>query len=141
MIHRDDEIQAALVAYLKADATIAAQLIADGTTVAEIREDQWQGASFTYPAVRVRMISNVPTSDRRDGCRQNISFGIQAWSEDDSSQQSDRIAGIIGGVLHGRSFSANSLVFHTTVTNLVPAVRSDRTVWRSETLVSGIVSG
>ena len=134
---RNDQIQQGIVSYLKANATITAQL----TTSAEIREDQWQGRDFVYPNIRVRMISNLPQIDNRDGCDHRVSMGIQAYSEDDSSQEADRIAGIIGNVLHGRSFSSNSLNFHSVVTNLVPAVRSDIRTWRSEVLLQCIVSG
>lgn len=134
---RNDQIQTGIVSYLKGVATITAEL----STSAEIREDQWQGRDFIYPNIRVRLISNSPQKDNRDGCDHRVSIGIQVFSEQDSSQQADRIAGIIGTVLHGRSFSANSLSFHSVVTNLVPAVRSDIRTWRSEVLLQCVVSG
>ena len=134
---RNDQIQTGIVSYLKGIATITAEL----TTSAEIREDQWQGRDFVYPNIRVRMISNSPQVDNRDGCNHSVNIGIMAFSEDASSQQADRIAGIIGTVLHGRGFSSNSLSFHSVVTNLVPAVRSDMRTWRSEVLLQCVVSG
>lgn len=134
---RDDQIQAGIVSYLKSKTTITSQL----SDTDEIREDQWQGRDFVYPNIRVRLISNSPQGDIRGGCNHLVSIGIQVFSEQDSSQQADRIAGIIGDMLHGRSFSSNSLNFHTTVTNLLPAVRSDIRTWRSEVLLQCTISG
>ena len=57
---RNDEIQAAWVAYLKANANILAEL--DDTD--EIREDGWKGPDFTYPNIRVRIIDNTPEAGR-----------------------------------------------------------------------------
>jgi len=60
---RNDQIQAAIIAKLKANNTIVALL----DSSAEIKEDQYQGTEYNYPAVRVQLNSNEP--DRRTTIR------------------------------------------------------------------------
>ena len=85
---RNDLIQSALVAYLKLQAIVLAEL----SSTSEIREDQWQGITFVYPCIRVNMISNRPL----EYCNaSNIEFSVLVYSEQNSSAQSDKIAGII----------------------------------------------
>ena len=56
----NDDIQAGLVAYLKAQTTtIVALLDSSG----EIKEDQWQGTTFLYPAVRVDLGPQLPKAN------------------------------------------------------------------------------
>lgn len=132
-LRSNDEIQAALLTYIRSKATITAVI-----TSTEMREDQWQGTAFTYPAIRIRMISNVPSSTQ---CNyNNISLSFLVFTEDASSQNADRIAGIISQALHDRSFSSNNIAFYLKTTNLIPAIRSDKTTWRSEVMMNGMVS-
>lgn len=133
---RDDQIQAGLISYLKSKDTITS--LVTGTYAVEIREDQWQGTQFTYPAVRVRLIRNTPTNNA--GCRHEFVAGILVFSEEASSRECDQIAGIIGEELHGIGFDSNNVAFVTQVTDLVPAIRSDVRVWRSEVLIRGSAS-
>lgn len=132
---RNDQIQAALVAYLKANTTVTAEVPA-----VEIREDQWQGRDFTYPNIRVRLISNTPLY-AGDCNLHRVSLGILVFTEDASSLNSDKIAGIIHSVLHDHHFNTSNITFSLRTTNLVPALRSNIQEWRSEILMSGIVSG
>lgn len=132
---RNDEIQAAIVAYAKAQSDITSQL----TDTDEIREDFWKGRAFSYPNIRVRMISNTPQDPQCSLHSVTLSFLV--FSEEASSQQADRIAGIINNTLHGRSFSSNSISFSTRTTNLIPAIAVSENVWRAEVLMEAVVSG
>lgn len=128
------QIQQGLVSYLKASASITAEIPVD-----EIRENEWQGTDFTYPNIRVRLLTNIPQYNHNQECRHSLTLSIMVFTEDYSSQKCDTFSGIIGSVLHGRSFSANNLQYHLRATNIVPAVRSDERTWRSEVLLSGTV--
>ncbi len=132
----NDEIQAAYIAYLKNLSDITEELPAGSD---EVREDQWQSKNFTYPNIRVRLISNTPDLAQCD--LHSVLLSCLVFSEEYSSQQADRIAGIIGITLHERSFVSNSIAFTTTVTDLVPAIRSDAQTWRSEAMLNAKVSG
>lgn len=130
----NDLIQTAIIARLKAESSVTAEV-----TAAEVREDQWQGTEFIYPNVRVRMINNVPV--RGFECNTgNIDMSVLVHTQDDSSRNADRIAGIINTVLHDVQFSSSDLSIHLYTTNLVPAMRSDVRTWRSEVRMSGTVS-
>ena len=134
-IIRNDEIQAVLIAYLKANTSITGAL----DKVEEIREDGWKGTEFTYPNIRIRMIQNEPIASR--SCYQRIEVSFIVLSEDASSLESDQIAGIIGNELHEHSFTASGLAISLRLRNLVPAIWSGEHIWRSEAIMSGIVSG
>ena len=135
-IASNNEIQAALLVKLKAEATILAEL----SDTDEIRENQWQGTEFSYPAIRIRMVSNNPL--KNSDCDQtNISVGFQVFSEDASSMQADEIAGIINTALHDKPFSQSGLLIALRTDDLIPAIRSNMRTWKSEVLMNGIVSG
>jgi hypothetical protein len=132
---RNDQIQAAIVAYAKSKSDITSQL----TDTDEIREDFWQGRDFSYPNIRVRLISDTPQEPECNLHSVTLSFLV--FSEEASSQQADRIAGIINNTLHGKSFSSNSISFSTRATNLIPAIRVSEKTWRAEALMEAVVSG
>ena len=136
-MRRNDEIQSALIAYLKLQSVITAQLLPAGAL--EIREDQWQGTDFVYPNIRVRLLTNVPASGN---CNYStVTLEIQAYTEDASSFHADMISGIINGVLNKRSFVSNGVHFSLSTTNLVPAIRKDTRTWQSSVLMRGTISG
>ena len=131
----NDTVKSALVGYLKTVSAIVNELPSGSS---EIREHQWQGTEFTYPNIRVRVISNVPMNVSCDATM--VTGGIQVFSEDASSAQADHIAGIINTTLHKRSFSYGGIKMNLYVTNLVPAIRIDNRTWRSEILFRATVS-
>lgn len=139
---RNDQIQAGLISKLKANVTILAELVdANGVDVSEeIREDQYKGTDFSYPNIRVRLISATPLADK--DCKHiRFSISFQVFSEKDSSEQADKIAGIINNEFHGKQFTANSIAYSTRLVSLVPAVSDGMRTWRSEVVMSGIASG
>ena len=138
---RNDQIQAAIVAYIKAQSDITNELVTaqNSNGADEVREDNWQGREFTYPNIRVRLITNEPADPECNLHSVTLSFLV--FSEDPSSQEADRIAGIINNTLHGRSFQSNNISFSMRTTGLVPAIRSDERTWRAETLMQASASG
>jgi len=133
---RNDLVQGALIDYLKTKSDVTDELKTPGSD--EIREDQWQGRDFDYPCIRLRLISNTIDTDCN---RNNITLSWEAYSEESSSYEADRISGIIRSVLHNKSFSQNGLHFSLWSTDLVPAIRRDKRTWRSECLMRGTVTG
>ncbi len=132
MIH-NDRIQAALLARAKANTNILAKLV----DTDELREDQWQGREFSYPAIRIRIIRNEPIID----CNQTVEFSFQTFSEQSSSKQADDICGTINDEFHDKSFSRNSIRFTGVICqNLSPAMRVDERTWRAETFFEARIS-
>jgi hypothetical protein len=129
---RNDQIRAAVIAYLKGRASILAHV-----TSTEIRETDWQGTTFTYPNIRVRILRNVPSG--RTGCIQDVDIGIQVFSEKDSSLQADQIAGIIANELNDKQFTSSGIAFAVIVTNNLEVVRASTTTWRGEVLLTSAI--
>ena len=121
----NDDIQAGLVAKLKASTTIVA-LLASGTS---IKEDQWQGTTFVYPAVRVDLGMQLPRANC-DGAE--VTFSILCYSEDASSRKVDELAGTVNDQLHRKSFTSSSIRYSIYSQGLIPAIREDERTWRSE---------
>jgi hypothetical protein len=139
---RNDELQAIIIGYLKTVTAVVALLVTEDnlTGTSEIREDQWQGTEFYYPNIRVRMISNAPYGDSNQCNSSTFSVSIMAYSEEASSQEADKIAGIISTSLNAKSFIRSGVSMFLRTTSLIPAVRSDTHTWRSECLMQGIAS-
>ena len=132
---RNDQAQAGLVSYLQSKSDVTDQLT-DGAD--EIREDHWDGSEFTYPNIRVRLISNIPIDD---GCQlSQVAVSFMCNSEEYSSQEADRISGIINNTLHGKSFSSNNITYSARLTNLLPARKTDKRTWTSEAIFNMLVS-
>jgi hypothetical protein len=136
MILRDDQIQAAFLSHLKSSTVLTSEVVAD-----QIRETQLQSTDFVYPGIRLRVEPGVL---EEDGCPQNVTIRIAAFSENSSSQQALRISGIIRQQYHSKSFSATgigqSMTFTGIKVTVIPVVRQDQRTWRAELLLNMIVS-
>jgi len=121
----NDDIQTGLVAYLKAQTTVVA-LLASGTS---IKEDQWQGTTFVYPAVRVDLGPQLPKANCNAS---DVTFSILCYSEDPSSREGDELAGTVNNTLHIKAFTNRSVRFSIYSQVLIPAIREDDRTWRSE---------
>lgn len=141
---RNDQVQAALISRLKANNTITSLIVSgtaqDETWHTDIREDQWEGTSFGYPNIRVRLLPSSPLGDK-DCHIIKFSVSFLVFSEEQSSMEADQIAGIITNEFQGKTFLANNIEISLRLASLIPAVRSDTRTWRSEALMNGIASG
>lgn len=128
----NDTFQAAVVAKLKANATLANWLTSLGAG-SEIRENQWQGATFVYPAVRVDVGTQTPVGD--GPCyltTSEFTFTVLSFSESDSSKEADLLAGLVNAALVGRQLSGTgfkSLVIKSD--GLTSASRTGERTWRA----------
>lgn len=102
----EENIQAAFISHLKAMTPLTSLLT--GVSGTEIREYQWQGADFVYPAVRV-YVDVYPSingcgTDTADVC-------VEIYSEQKSSMEAKTISGVLVEQLHKTRFKANGLDF------------------------------
>jgi hypothetical protein len=130
----NEEAKKSLISEIKSKAAITSLL---GSTD-EVREVQWQGDTFVYPNLRLRIIDNIPFGNT--GCFHKINFGIQVHSEEASSREAEHISGIIADNLNETSFNQDGVTWTLRITNIVPALRTDKLTWQSETLFLGIAS-
>ena len=131
-------IQAAIITKLKA-ATALATILGGANT--EIREDQWQGTRFVYPAVRVELGTQIPNGETN--CTAvNVPITVLCYSENSSSRQADQIAGVVSTILNKTSWSdiVQSVRFAgTRVTSQVPAVRRDERTWEAQVVIAALI--
>lgn len=119
------QIQQAIYEYLKTKTSVTSLL----SSSAEIKESQWQGTIFDYPAVRISVdvFPNVA-----DNCPDRIECTIDTFSDEKSSLVAQQISGAIALVLHKIPFSQNSLNFSSVVvTKISRAVQTPESAWRS----------
>lgn len=125
----NDKVQASLVAFLKSQAPLIAMLSATG----DIKETQWQGTEFVYPAIRVVLQQHVPSVVDNDNCNyDNLNFMIDVYTEDASSKNCDIIAGMVNNYLHHQQINqSNVRFFFIRSIGLDHAVRQDTRLWRA----------
>ena len=101
----NDLIQAGVVAKLKSDTTLISYL-ATFSAGTEVREAEYQSREFVYPNVRVELGTQIEEGD--PPCYSLISLTIYSYSEADSSQQVNHLAGLVNAVLDRKSTRLNS---------------------------------
>lgn len=134
----NSEIQSALVSKIKANATIVLQLTNNDTE--DIKEDNWQGRNFDYPAIRINLLDQVIDPSSNDRCLVSKSiFSIIILSTDDSSKQADDIAGVVASQLDNKGFTQSGIKFERLrCERLIPA-KPVNDLWRSEAVFSSRV--
>jgi len=137
----DEVIQAAIIAKLKELAPFGR------VTSEEIREVEWQGASFSYPNIRVDLEENDFSLDEQGNCSalQYVDFSIYVFSEERSSKECSQIKTEIQNALIGVGFSNTSLGVKFMNIRMVkggnvPAIRQDARTWRSQVKLTSLVS-
>lgn len=110
----DETFKASWIASLKSQPTLASLLLINGS--AEIRELQWSGTDFLYPAVRVA-VDFMPSINRCGP--DNADISIEVFSEEKSSKQSVHIASVIQQLYHGHPFSSAGIMFNTVIVRKV----------------------
>lgn len=126
-----NDVKAAIIGHLKADTALAAELEKQNEGAsAEIREHQWAGRTFQYPALRVDLlpqdeIGNPP-------CYSSQPFNVYIYTEDDSSFNCGELLGLVDAALIRKNINANA--FHTGIiesVSSVPPNRQTERVWRA----------
>jgi hypothetical protein len=93
------DIQAGIITYIKSKTAITSLL----SKTSDIKESQWMGTDFVYPAIRV-YVDFSPTIPPCSPDDANI--GIEVYSEQKSSAEAQNIAGVIHGIFHGHPFQS-----------------------------------
>jgi hypothetical protein len=133
----NDVTKAAVVAKLKANATLVARL-PDGSQ--GIREAGWRGNVFKYPNVRVEMESQIDATPDSNCTPVNQAWSVYVFSESHSSQEADDIAGVIASYFKGLSFSGSGVRFsRVEVLENIPAIPDDERTWRAQVRCRSII--
>lgn len=129
------DIQAALISHLKAQPTLTSQMT--GVSGTEIREYQWQGADFVYPALRVY----VDLQPSINGCGPDTTMlCIEVHSEDKSTLKCQQLTATLVTLLHKKRFKAGGLDF--PMVRVTDVVRPERTIfgWMSKVNITALVN-
>lgn len=132
-----DEVQIALLAYLKSQTSLVTLLGVAG----QLKETQWQGTEFVYPAVRLG--NDVLPS--QDGCSPDgVEGAVLVFSEQKSSKQCSLIAADISRILHRISFNStvNSVKFMRIYVTRVtyPTQMEGSDIWQSQVQITAQVT-
>ena len=128
----NDDVQAGLITKLKADTDLTAYLTGQSATD-EIRENQWQGVDFTYPAVRVDLTEQTEAGN--PPCLSDLVFSVHCFGEGNSSLEADHVAGLVMQALLRKAFVGTGFTSGIIANDsLVGAVRQAERVWRSTAL-------
>ena len=131
-----DEVQVALIEHLKADATLVTLL----GTADHIKEVEWQGAEFTYPAVRVE---NDVMPNEAYCPPDDVNITIFCMSEKKSSKECQLVMREIAIYLHKHPFTATSglrFVFIRVTKMPYPKQQEGQTIWVSPIELTAQVS-
>jgi len=102
------DVRSAFISHIKSKTAITSLL----SSADDIKEAQWQGTDFNYPAVRVSM-DFLPSVD---GCSpDNADFVIETFSEEKSSKQADTISDTIVSTYHRHPFIQDSIKFNPVI--------------------------
>lgn len=119
-----NDIQEAIVQHLKSDISLVAKLASDK----EIKEDQWKGKSFVYPAVRVQLKNQTPVYPDCSVVYQD--FSVLCFSELASSMEANDVATLVLSALDHKPFTYNGIILLSIKsTNVVPANAVEERLW------------
>lgn len=105
----------------------------------EVREDQYQGTVFAFPAVRVAILNQTPIIGPEQCDLALLTFSIRCFAEEASSKMADTLAGLANDRFHRRNFHGTGWLSWLRSAGLIGAIRMDERVWRSEALFVGTV--
>lgn len=133
---RNDQIKKALISHIKSKSDVTA-ILGDAT---EVREYNWQGTDYDYPAVRLQLRGNNPDDS---GCAKSIiTFTWFCFDEETSSRMCDNLAGTLAEHYNKARFTSEGIrFFGCDVENIIPAIRQNVRTWRSEVQVRALVEG
>ena len=123
----NNDAQAALIAWLKANSTITSL---DSNFPIEIREMDWQAEKFVYPNIRV--MCEITGGQ----CYEDLFSVISCFSEEKSSKEVQDIAGTIGNELHNKTFTQNSLRFSALTVKTIRAIQEGG-IWKADVQING----
>lgn len=122
-------IQAGIIAHLKADTTLVAWLTGFSAG-SEIRENQWQGRQFVYPAVRVDLLPQ--TEPGNPPCYSQVLFNVFAFAEGDSSKDAAILSGMLDTALLRKKFSGAGYSSGLVISlGTVSPIRTAERVWQA----------
>ncbi len=128
-------IQADIIADILSQSSITSLL----ASVNEVREDQYQGTVYGYPAIRVALISQTPLIGPYPCDLTTLNLTLRVYTEGGSSRSNSVILAAINSHLHRNTFRATTWnIWFRSVGEILPT-RQGNKLWRGEAIFSGTV--
>lgn len=132
-----DIVQAAIIALLKADAPLVAGLAADAE---RIKEADWRGTDFEYPACRVNIADMRPTgSGNCSEQRLGVTGSIIVYSKADSSAEASRLLGLVQNAIRQKHLTGAGMTSQVMRPVETHFPYRDNDIWRGEVLFATTV--
>lgn len=131
----EETVQAAFIARLKGMPQLTAEMI--GISGTEIREAQWQGADFSYPAIRVY----VDVFPSVNGCGPDrAEICAEIFTDQKSSKVVKHLGGILIENLHKHRFKSQGLDF--SMVRVTQQKRAERSIfaWQGSVMFEVLVN-
>ena len=127
------QVRSVLVNYLQNNSAII------GIISTEVREGQWQGKDFIYPAIRVKIILQKPSIDTNCDWA-DLQFSVECYSEKASSQESEAMELAVIQLLDKKTVSYSGVkVYALHCIGMIGSNRIDPNTWMAETMFTGRV--
>jgi len=127
-----NDVQASWIAYLKSKPTLTS-LLANNS---QVKESQWQGEIFSYPAVRI----SVDFFPSINGCIPRANVFISVFSEEKSSDQASTIAGVIQNLVHRKPFESVGVKSFMVIVQEVTHPERSIFAWQSDIKVNTLIA-
>lgn len=118
-----NDVQALFLANMKTRTAITSLLASNS----QIKESQWQGPEFVYPAVRIS-VTFLPAVNR---CLDMAEIDVVVFSAQKSSDEASTIAGAIQTEYHGKPFKQSGTQFPVAIVEKVNAPVRSIYAWES----------
>lgn len=136
----NNEVKAALVAHYQGISAITSLLEGGAKGV---KEAQYQGSDFTYPALRVQITRQTPDLDAEQCEIWRLIANARCYAEGPSSKPADELSGVVAANTHKKKLKGGTLgvdafyIPRMYVTGHLAAVRLTERLWRTEVLIEG----
>ena len=127
-----NDVQASWIAYLKAQSTLIS-LLANNS---QVKESQWQGEIFSYPAVRIA-VDFFPSVN---GCIPRAEIFIDVFSEQKSSDEASNIAGTIQKLIHRKPFTSVGVTSFMVIVQKVEHPTRSIFAWQSGIKINTLIA-
>lgn len=135
----NNEVQAALITFFKSKSSLTSLLTNPKDGTIEIREQSWQGTTFTYPNIRISISRN--DADKNNYCeKSDIDAIIYVCSELPSSDECDRIAGMASNLIDRLQFSSGLIRFARNKVVGISTAERGNGVWVSRVRLNSLVT-
>lgn len=135
-------VQAAIVGWLKAGSDVTTLL---PESSGGIKEAQYQGSDYKYPAVRVRVVRQTPDPTKEQCDHARFIGSIRCYAEGPSSLPADQLAGAVNARMHRAQIGGGAVgtdafyIPRVYCEGLTGAIRLNERLWVSEVTVGGNV--